>query len=179
MILRLFWIKRTVSSSDWQWWSQTSCRRSVSWLWSESQEGNLLHDWMQMLPLWILRVWLQNIWYFRYTQAAVFFSLRSDRSVRSLLLITSTKHRAFIQFDCLSAGVWWRVSHQEEVEQQLPTNNDFHDWLICRWLSWLQLMVQSWSGQAKLLFCSSIRHSLCDVMITKINIWVCRYKGSR
>lgn len=98
---------------------------------------------------------------FRYTQAAVFFSLQSSRSVRSLLLITSTKHRAFIQFDCLSAGVWWRVSHQEEVEQQLPTNNDFHDWLICWWLSWLQLMVQSWSGQAKLLFCSSVRHTVC------------------
>lgn len=93
--------------------------------------------------------------------SAIFFSLRSDRSVRSLLLITSTKHRAFIQFDCLSAGVWWRVSHQEEVEQQLPTNNDFHDWLICWWLSWLQLMVQSWSGQSKLLFCSSVRHTVC------------------
>lgn len=84
----------------------------------------------------------------------------------SLVSVVNNEHEASSVhsvwlFDCLSAGVWWRVSHQEEVEQQLPTNNDFHDWLICWWLSWLQLMVQSWSGQSKLLFCSSVRHTVC------------------
>lgn len=180
MILRLFWIKRTVSSSD---CDSDEVRRHADAQWAgcglKARKGIYFTTGCKCCccGFCVCDCRISDI--FRYTQAAVFFSLQSSRSVRSLLLITSTKHRAFIQFDCLSAGVWWRVSHQEEVEQQLPTNNDFHDWLICRWLSWLQLMVQSWSGQSKLLFCSSIRHSLCDVMITKINIWVCRYKGSR
>ena len=148
MILRLFWIRRTVwesSSSDcdrW-WWRWTSCRRSASWSWSESWAPRAARKGIYVTTgckccccgFCVCDCSIYGI--FRCTQAAIFFSLWSIRSVRSLLLITSTKHRAFIQFDCLSAGVWWRVSHQEVVEQQLPTNNEFHDWLICRWLSWL------------------------------------------